>query len=124
MRTVVLSSLLFIGLADQLPAQAPQMKEVDPGNVAVGSVVRARGSALGKDKVDSVYLSDHTLDLMVKVLNQSEDMIEFRVPPSVKPGKLQLVLKTAGKDPYLLEQPFYLTVQEPKSTVEVAAASK
>jgi hypothetical protein len=62
--------------------------------------------------------------MMVKVLNQSDDLIEFRIPPSVKPGKLQLVIKTAGKQVYLLEQPFYVTVQDPKETGEVAASSK
>jgi hypothetical protein len=37
---------------------------------------------------------------------------------------LQLVIKTAGKQVYLLEQPLYVTVEEPKETGEVAASSK
>jgi hypothetical protein len=32
------------------------------------------------------------------------------------------VLKTAGKEPRILEQPFYIKVEEPKEIVEVAAA--
>jgi hypothetical protein len=124
MRKLIVGSLFLAGLAALLPAQVPQMKAVNPDSGKVGSVVKVNGLFLGKDKVDSVYLSDHTLDMMAKVLSQSDSTIEFRIPPSVKPGKLQLVLKTAGKEQFLLEQPFYITVQEPKETGEVAAASK
>jgi hypothetical protein len=74
--------------------------------------------------VDEVYLSDHTLDMKVKVLDQKDDTIEFRIPPSVKPGRLQLVVKTAGKQPLILEQPVYITVEEPKETTEIASSSK
>jgi hypothetical protein len=124
MRLWVVVSLLLTGLAASLTAQVPQMNSVSPGSGKVGAVVRAHGVFLGRDKVEGVYLSDHTLDMMVKVLTQSDDSIEFRIPPSVKPGKLQLVIKTAGKQAYLLEQPFYVTVEEPKETGEVAASSK
>jgi hypothetical protein len=127
MRPWMVVSLLVVitmGLAASLPAQVPQMKSVAPDTGKVGTVLRAHGVFLGRDKVESIYLSDHTLDMMVKVLNQSDDLIEFRIPPSVKPGKLQLVIKTAGKQVYLLEQPFYVTVQDPKETGEIAASSK
>jgi hypothetical protein len=124
MRLWIVVSLLLMGLAAGLPAQVPQMKSVAPDSGQVGAVLRAHGVFLGRDKVEGIYLSDHTLDMMVKVLNQSDSVIEFRIPPSVKPGKLQLVIKTAGKEAYLLEQPIYVTVQEPKETGEVAASSK
>jgi hypothetical protein len=124
MRLWIVVSLLLMGLAASLPAQVPQMNSVAPDSGKVGTVLRAHGVFLGRDKVEGVYLTDHTLDMMVKVLAQSDSMIEFRIPPSVKPGKLQLVIKTAGKQVYLLEQPFYVTVQEPKETGEVAASSK
>ena len=68
--------------------------------------------------MDEVYLTDHTFDMKVKVLDQTEDSIEFRIPPFVKPGRLQLLVKTAGKEPVLLEQPVYITVEEPKATLE------
>jgi len=124
MRKLIIGSLFLIGLAAWLPAQVPQMKAVNPDSGKVGSVVKINGLFLGKDKVESIYLSDHTLDMMAKVLSQSDSTIEFRIPPSVKPGKLQLVLKTAGKEQFLLEQPFYIVVEEPKERGEVAAASK
>jgi hypothetical protein len=69
---------------------------------------------LDKTKVDEVYLTDHTFDMKVKVLDQTDDSIEFRIPPSVKPGRLQLLVKTAGHQPMLLEQPVFITVEEPK----------
>jgi hypothetical protein len=124
MRLWIVASLLLTGLAACLPAQVPQMNSVAPDSGKVGTVLRAHGVFLGRDKVEGIYLSDHTLDMMVKVLNQSDDVIEFRIPPSVKPGKLQLVIKTTGKDAYLLEQPVYVRVEEPKETGEVAASSK
>jgi hypothetical protein len=124
MRLWIVVSLLLTGLAASSPAQVPQMNSVAPDSGKVGTVLRAHGVFLGRDKVEGIYLSDHTLDMMVKVLNQSDNVIEFRIPPSVKPGKLQLVIKTAGKEAYLLEQPIYVTVQEPKETGEVAASSK
>jgi len=113
---------LFLFLAASLQAQ--MLNAVRPDSGKIGSVLRIRGNDLGKAKIDSVYLSDQTLDMMVKVLNQTDDFIEFRIPPSVKPGKFQLVLKTAGKVPRLLEQPFYIKVEESGEASEVAAGSK
>jgi hypothetical protein len=68
--------------------------------------------------VDEVYLSDHTFDMKVKVLDQADDSIEFRIPPFAKPGRLQLVVKTAGKEPLIMEQPVYITVEETKDNRE------
>jgi hypothetical protein len=113
---------LFLILAASLQAQ--MLDAVRPDSGKIGSVLRIRGNDLGKAKIDSVYLSDQTLDMMVKVLNQTDNLIEFRIPPSVKPGKFQLVLKTAGKEPRILEQPFFIKVDESGEAGEVAAGSK
>jgi tetratricopeptide (TPR) repeat protein len=112
MRHALIISLLSFGLALTCQAQVPQMSTVQPDSGKVGSVLRVDGQYLGKEKVEEVYLTDHTFDMMVKVLDQTEDSIEFRIPPSAKPGRLQLLVKTAGKKPMLLEQPVYVTVQE------------
>ena len=112
MRHALVVSLLSFGLALTCQAQVPQMSTVQPDSGKVGSVLRVDGRYLGKEKVEEVYLTDHTFDMMVKVLDQTEDSIEFRIPPSAKPGRLQLLVKTAGKKPMLLEQPVYVTVQE------------
>ena len=110
MRLMFVTSLFCFGLAAALSAQTPQMNDVQPDGGKVGAVLRIHGVSLGKAKVDEVYLSDHTLDMKVKVLDQKDDAIEFRIPPSVKPGRLQLVVKTAGKQPLILEQPVFITV--------------
>jgi len=99
------------------------MNKVQPDSGKIGSVLRVQGVYLGKTKVDEVYLTDHTFDMKVKVLDQTEDWIEFRVPPFVKPGRLQLLVKTAGKEPVLLEQPVYITIEEPKDAKETLSAA-
>ncbi len=124
MRLKFAVSLISFGLAGSLWAQAPQMTRVSPDNGAIGAVLKVQGVYLGKAKVDEVYLTDHTMDMKVKVLAQTDDSIEFRIPPSVKPGRLQLLVKTSGKTAVLLEQPVFITVDEQKESGEVAAASK
>jgi len=113
------------GLASSACAQVPQMFSIDKGEGQIGTVLRVTGVHLEKDKVDEVYLTDHTFDMMVKVLEQSDNAIKFRIPPSVKPGRVQLVVKTGGDEPKLLEQPVYLTVKEKEegSSAEIATAT-
>jgi hypothetical protein len=97
MRIRLVLSLLCLAGAASLPAQVPVMRQAVPDIGKIGSVLRIQGDFLGKAKVDEVYLTDHTFDMKVKVLDQTDDFIEFRVPPFVKPGRLQLLVKTAGK---------------------------
>lgn len=130
MRLSPVFAVLFLTGAAQLMLaqipkdQIPQMQKVEPKSGKVGSVLRATGVYLGKTKIEAVYLTDHTFDMMVKVLDQTDDSIQFRIPPSVKPGKLQLLVKTVGKEPVLMEQPVYITVEEDKApTTDVATAS-
>jgi len=123
MRLVLSLSLLCIGAAGSLSAQVPVMNKVQPDSGKIGSVLRVAGVFLGKAKVDEVYLTDHTFDMKVKVLDQTDDSIEFRIPPSVKPGRLQLLVKTTGHDPVLLEQPVFITVEEPKEALEASSAT-
>jgi hypothetical protein len=123
MRTSLVLPLLCLAGAAALTAQTPVMHKVVPDSGEIGSVLRIQGAFLDKTKVDEVYLTDHTFDMKVKVLEQTDEYIEFRVPPFVKPGRLQLLVKTAGKDPVLLEQPVYMTVEEPKEKETLAAAT-
>jgi hypothetical protein len=121
MRLSLVLSLFCFGLALPSPAQVPQMLTVQPESGKIGSVLRISGLYLDKAKVDEVYLTDHSFDMKVKVLDQTGDSIEFRIPPSAKPGRLQLLVKTAGKNPLLLEQPVYVTIEEKNVDDEVAA---
>jgi hypothetical protein len=100
------------------------MHKVLPESGKIGSVLRIHGDFLGKARVDEVYLTDHTFDMKVKVLAQTDDFIEFRIPPFVKPGRLQLLVKTAGKEPLLLEQPVYITIEEVQAKEELQVAPK
>jgi hypothetical protein len=123
MRLTLVLSLISLAGAASLSAQVPIMNKVQPDSGNIGSVLRINGVFLGKDQVDEVYLTDHTFDMKVKVLDQTDDFIEFRIPPFVKPGRLQLLVRTTGKEPVLLEQPVYVTVQEPKKLEATANAT-
>jgi hypothetical protein len=123
MRLVLSLSLLCVGAAASLSAQVPFMNKVQPDSGKIGSVLRVKGSSLDKALVDEVYLTDHTFDMKCKVLDQTADYIEFRIPPSVKPGRLQLLVKTTGREPMLLEQPVFITVEEPKETLQANATA-
>src|ERR1700733_10561413 len=127
MRTTLVLSLLCLAGAATLAAQVPVMHKVLPESGKIGSVLKIQGDFLGKTKVDEVYLTDHTFDMKVKVLAQTDDSIEFRVPPFVKPGRLQLLVKTTGREPLLLEQPVYITIEElkeePKETLAANSAA-
>jgi hypothetical protein len=123
MRLTLVLSLLSLAGAAALSAQVPVMQKVEPDSGNIGSVLRINGVFLGKTKVDEVYLTDHTFDMKVKVLDQTDDSIQFRIPPFVKPGRLQLLVRTAGKEPVLLEQPVYITVEEPKKLEATANAT-
>ncbi len=130
--TLVLSLAGLAGMAyAQAPAATPatngpvpQMTTVSPNSAKIGSVLKIKGVHLNAASVEEVYLSDQTFDLKVKVLTQTDDSIEFRVPPFVKPGRLQLVVKTTDKDPVLLEQPVYITIEEGKGSTQVAKAQR
>jgi hypothetical protein len=122
MRLTLVPALLCFAGAVSLSAQVPVMHKVQPDNGKIGSVLRIDGAFLGKAKVDEVYLTDHTFDMKVKVLDQTDDSIEFRIPPFVKPGRLQLLVKTTGKEPLLLEQPVYITIEELKEKEEPKVA--
>lgn len=123
MRLTLVLSLLGLAGAAALSAQVPVMNKVEPDSGKIGSVLRIDGVFLGKTKVDEVYLTDHTFDMKVKVLDQTDDSIQFRIPPFVKPGRLQLLVRTVGKEPILLEQPVYITVEEPKDKEKLEATA-
>ena len=123
MRLTLVLSLLGLAGAAALSAQVPVMNKVEPDSGNIGSVLRINGVFLGKTKVDEVYLTDHTFDMKVKVLDQTDDSIQFRIPPFVKPGRLQLLVRTTGKEPVLLEQPVYITVEEPKEKEKLEATA-
>ena len=75
MRICLLASVLLLGSAAAMFGQVPHMTAVEPNAGAVGSVLRIKGNFLDKTRVDEVYLTDQTLDMKVKVLSQSQEVI-------------------------------------------------
>lgn len=90
----------------------PQADRIEPRVAKVGAVLTVWGKALDKEHVEEVYLTDHRFDMKVKVIEQSDTFLKFRIPPFAKPGRLQLLLLTGGEKPAYLEQPLYVQVDE------------
>jgi hypothetical protein len=118
MKTLVQVALVFAALAGTwLKAQSPQVLRLEPRTAKPGQEIVAKGISLDTTRVEDVFLTDHKFDLKVKVLEQKGEEIRFRVPPFAKPGRMQLLLLTAGDSPKLLEQPLYVMIEE--GTAEV-----
>lgn len=102
---------ILLSLAWVCAAETPQVLSLEPKKVRPGTIVTATGLFLDKDRVGDAFLTDHRLDLQMKVLEQNAHTMKLRVPPFVKPGRQQLLLQTAGDEPKLLEQPVYVLVE-------------
>jgi len=139
-RPLLLFSLLAfsaLGFNENGPL-APQTESVEPRIGKPGTIIKIKGKSLDKSHVDEVYLTDHRFDMKVKILDQSAGQLTIRVPPFAKPGRLQLLILTAGNNPAYLEQPWFIQIdsgdedltpppaeishtQKSKPTVEVAS---
>ena len=102
--------------------QAPQVNGMSPKSAKPGQVLDITGISLDASKIDEVFLTDHKFDMRVKVLEQNDKLIKFRVPPFAKPGRLQLLLLTTGEEPKLLEVPAYVVIEE--NTTEIGQVKK
>jgi hypothetical protein len=101
---------------------APQMNSLSAKVAKPGDVIDIVGLGLGAKQIDELYLTDHKFDMKVKVVEQSDKLIKFRVPPFAKPGRVQILVLTKrddsrNEDAKLLEQPFYVVIEE--ATTEV-----
>jgi hypothetical protein len=96
---------------------APQMESLSVKTAKPGDVIDIVGIGLGDRKIDEVYLTDHKFDMRVKLLEQKDTIIKFRVPPFAKPGRMQILALTKGDDPKLLEQPLYILIEDPTTQV-------
>jgi len=91
---------------------APQVNTLSPKVAKPGDTLEITGVRLDENKVDEVFLTDHKFDMKMKLLKQEATCLKVRVPPFVKPGRMQLLLLTKGDDPKLLEQPLYVLIEE------------
>ena len=90
----------------------PRMASAEPMNGKVGDAIVVTGENLTKESVAKVYLTDGSNDLQVDITEQTATTVKFKIPAAAKPGRLALMVLTAGKDPKLIEQPVKVTVDE------------
>src|SRR5271170_1344196 len=121
MRPLLFVSMLAAASCFAGPDDSPQMNSLSAKTAKPGDVVDISGLGLGNKAVDEVYLTDHKFDMKVKLLEQDDKVIKFRVPPFAKPGRVQLLMLTKGDDPKLLEEPLYIMIEE--ATTEVGQAA-
>lgn len=106
--------LLALGAFGQNVA-FPLVTSVDPQSARPGDVVTAHGSRLGTDTVAAVFLTDGTTDVKVEIVEQSAAALKFKIPRAVKPGRLALMVLTAGQEGRYIEEPVKITI-EPDTT--------
>jgi hypothetical protein len=116
MRPLLLMSLLTVANCFG-GDDSPQMNTVSAKVAKPGDEIDIAGLGLNEKNVDEVYLTDHKFDMKVKVIEQTDKNIKFRVPPFAKPGRVQILMLTKGEEPKLLEQPVYILIEE--ATTEV-----
>jgi hypothetical protein len=113
MRYLVPILCLAVLLLAAAPARAQsRLTGVDPGNGKIGDIVAAAGENIDKAKVVELYLTDGAKDFKVQILEQTDALIKFKVPSTIKAGRYALMIKTSGPDPKLLEQPIKFTIDE------------
>ncbi|HTS31567.1 MAG TPA: IPT/TIG domain-containing protein [Bryobacteraceae bacterium] len=115
MRISALSIPLLIALALPVHPQSegglPMMASIEPDSGKIGDVLVVQGANLGRTSVSALYLTDGNKDVKVAILEQTPTSIKFRIPPEAKPGRVALMVLTAGKEPKLIEEPVKLTVE-------------
>jgi hypothetical protein len=120
--------LLFVAIVASAACYAspdddsPQMNTISSRVAKPGDVIDISGLGLSTKQIDELYLTDHKFDMKVKVVEQSDKQIKFRVPPFAKPGRMQILVLTRPdearhEDAKLLEQPLYLVIEEPTTEV-------
>lgn len=105
-----LAALLLFPLAGA--AQSVQITSVDPPTAKVGDVVSAIGEGIGSANVDALYLTNDGQDAKVPMIEQTDKLIKFKVPASIKPGRWALMIHTkSGSGPRFFEQPVKVTIE-------------
>jgi len=112
MKTGVASLLLLAALAASLVAWEvfPRIASVEPDSGKAGDVIAAKGENLGKAGIAELYLTDGANDTKVKIDEQSDTEIKFKIPAAAKAGRYRLLILTANKAS-LIEQPVVVTVE-------------
>lgn len=129
MRLSLASLVLSAGCLASLSAfasdgnQSPEMNSISANTAKPGDTLVISGVGLNSNHIDEVYLTDQKFDMKMKVLEQKDTYIKVRVPPFVKPGRMQILCLTKGANPTLLEQPLYVLIKDPSDTSKDASAT-
>ena len=108
--TIALTGLLLFSAT--ATAQSTQISSVDPLTAKAGDAVSAKGQGLGATNVDALYLTNDVADVKVEMIEQTDQLIKFKVPVRVKPGRLApMIHLKSGSRPKLYEQPVKITVE-------------
>jgi hypothetical protein len=117
--SVIWIALLFVLFAaptlGQGTASLAIMSSVEPQSARPGDLISAYGSNLSRDSVAAVYLTDGKTDTKMEIVEQTDTLVKFRIPPATKPGHFALMVLTNGKDARLIEEPVKITI-EPETT--------
>jgi nitrous oxidase accessory protein NosD len=104
--------LVTVGLVANAQQAMPRMASAEPMNGKAGDTITVSGENLEKANVAKVFLTDGTNDTAVEVTEQTATAIKIKIPANAKPGRLALMVLTAGKDQKLIEQPVKVTIEE------------
>jgi hypothetical protein len=106
----VLTATVFLAIPPMLRGEGARLTAVDPLSAKAGEMVGATGESISKANVAELYLTDGGVDFKVVMLEQTDTLIKFKIPNAVKPGRYNLMIKTTGSAPKLLEQPVRVEV--------------
>lgn len=94
----------------------PFIRTVDPGVAKPGTAVVASGENLSAANVASLMLTKGDKDTTVDLMQQTNTSIKFKLPATLEAGRYSLTVLTTGKEPMLIEQPVYLTVEKTQTS--------
>jgi len=99
--------LLFAVSPGILIAQTavPEMKTVVPMSGVSGDLLTVTGAHLGRANVAALYLTDEKNDVKVPIVQETATIIQFKIPPGIKPGNYALMVLTQGRNPEYVEEP-------------------
>jgi hypothetical protein len=107
--TVVLSPVSI----DRGVGTRPRVDRIEPQAAKAGAVVVAWGANLDRSRVGDLMLSNSQRIALTRIIEQSDAVLRFRIPPNLAPGRYQIVLALGdrwGRE--TLDQQVFLVVLE------------
>ena len=108
---LVVAPALFSVSLDHDASARPRLSSVEPQVAAPAEIVTARGVYLDRSRVVELILSNSDGKAITHIVEQRPDLIRFRVPRTLGPGKYQIVLVVDSRwGTELIDQDIVLTV--------------